>query len=505
MSARPHPASAGRLQPRPTLTTTLATLLIATLTGCTTLGPDFQPPTAQLPAAWPAQQSAAGAVDLLWWHSFGDPLLPSLIARATADNLDLQTATSRLEQARAARTSIAGAQQPELNATLDAARARNSQIGLLDPSGLNGTHPYTVGNAGLSASWELDLWGRVRRTVETADAQVEAAQEQRHAVLLAVAAETAHAYIQLRATQSLSALTQKNLDIARDSARLTALRRQEGVATELDVARAAAQVATIEARLPALAQREHQLISALGLLLAQPPQALSKELSKELTTSAGDASEAGDHALSTIPAGPQLTALGLPSELAQRRPDIRRASAVLHAATAGIGAAQADFYPRISLGASVGSQAMQLSELGSWDSRSFGIGPSISLPLFDRGRRAGTLALSAARQQEAALAYRKTVLTAWHEVDEAANAVRAQQQRQQGLTTATGQTRRALGYAQQQYQAGSVDFLNVLSAQDALLSTEAALTESRAAAALAQVDLYKALGGGWQEHGKLSP
>lgn len=476
----------------------LGAVLVAALTGCTTLGPDFQPPAAQLPAAWPAQDSTAGAVDLFWWRSFGDPLLPSLIARATTDNLDLQAAASRLEQARAVRTSIGGAQQPELNATLDAARARNSQVGLLDPSGLNGTHPYTLGNAGFSASWELDLWGRVRRSVEAADAQVDAALEQRHAVLLAVAAETAHAYIQLRATQSLSALTQKNLDIARRSAQLTALRHQEGVATELDVARAAAQVASIEARLPTLAQREHQLISALSLLLAQPPQALSQELAAATDRTAGG---------EAIPVGPQLTALGLPSELAQRRPDIRRASALLHAATASIGAAQADFYPRISLGASIGSQAMQLSDLGSWDSRSFAIGPAISLPLFDGGRRAGTLALSEARQQEAALAYRKTVLTAWHEVDEAASAVRAQQQRRERLADASVQTQRALRYAQQQYQAGSVDFLNVLTAQDALLNTEAALTESRAAAALAQVDLYKALGGGWQQaaHGKLSP
>lgn len=489
MSISPQPATPARM-----LTTAMGAILIATLTACTTLGPDFQPPHAQLPAAWPAQHSTDGTVDLLWWNSFGDPLLPTLIARATADNLDLLGAASRLEQALALRTSITGARQPEVNATLSATRARNSQLGLADPSGLGGRHPYTLGNAGISASWELDLWGRVRRTVEAADAQVEAAQEQRHAVLLAVAADTAHAYIQLRATQSLSALTRNNLDIARRGAQLTALRRQEGVATELDVARAAAQVASIEASLPLLAQRERQLLSTLGLLLAQPPQALRDELS----------------AVSDVPAAPPLTALGLPSELAERRPDIRRASALLHAATASIGAAQADFYPRISLGASMGNQALQLSDLGSWDSRNFAIGPSISLPLFDGGRRSGTLALSEARQQEAALAYRKTVLTAWHEVAEAADAVRAQQQRHASLATAAEQTQQALGYAREQYRAGSVDFLNVLTAQDALLRTEAALTESRAAAALAQVDLYKALGGGWQPaalagRGKLTP
>lgn len=470
-----------------------ALMLLAALPGCTLLGPDFQQLPAQLPAAWPAQDSAAGAVDLLWWHSLGDPLLPALIARATADNLDLQAATEHLRQARAMRTSIAGPQQPRLDASLSATRSRNSQVGLLDPSGLNGTDAYTVAQAGIGASWELDLWGRVRRTVEAADAQVEAAREQRHAVLLAVAAETAHDYIQLRATQTIAALTQENLQIARRSAELTALRRQEGVATELDVVRAAAQVASIDARLPTLEQRESRLISALGLLLAQPPQALAAEL----------------RAGAAIPAGPELTALGLPGELAERRPDIRRASALLHAATAGIGAAKADFYPRISLGASVGTQALQLSDLGSWDSRNFSLGPSISLPLFDGGHLRGMLALSESRQRLAALAYRKTVLAAWHEVDDAAHAVRAQQQRQARLAAAVEQTRLALGYARQRYTAGGADFLDVLAAQDTLLQTEAALADSQSAAALAQVDLYKALGGGWQQpsagHDKLSP
>jgi NodT family efflux transporter outer membrane factor (OMF) lipoprotein len=470
-----------------TRTALLASLVTMALPACTVLGPDFQQPQTQLPTVWPAQDSAAGAVDLLWWNSFGDPLLARLIARALDDNFDLQAATSRLEQARAQRLAVAGAQLPTVNAEGNVSRNRSSEVGLLDPSGHSGADGYTLGAAGFTASWELDLWGRVRRTVEAVDAQVDAAIEQRHAVLLSVAAETAHAYIALRAAQSTSALTQKNLDIARRTLALITVRRDEGVATELDVVRASAQVSAIEARLPALTQRADALISTLGLLLAQPPHVLATELQ----TSA---------AAVTIPVGPQLTALGIPGELAQRRPDIRRASALLHAATAGIGAAQGDFYPRISLGASVGSQALQLADLGSWDSRSYAIGPSISLPLFDGGRRRGMLQLSEARQREAALLYRKTVLTAWHEVDQAAHAVRAQQQRQERLAAAMLSIGSALGYAQQQYAAGSVDFLNVLAAQDALLQAEDALADSGAAAGLAQVDLYKALGGGWQLH-----
>ena len=485
-----------RHSPRRACTAALAALLAMALPACTVLGPDFQHPAAARPTSWPAQDSAAGAVELQWWNSFNDPVLAGLIAGALDHNLDLQTAAARIEQARAQRLAIAGAQWPTLDAAAGVTRDRHSAVGLLDPSNHNGATSYTLATAGLTASWELDLWGRVHRTVEAVDAGVDAAVEQRHAVRLAVAAETAHAYIALRAAQSTAVLTQKNRAIARRSLALTTVRRDEGVATELDVARASAQVAAIEARLPALAQRTDALMSLLALLLAQPPQALSARLQAQ-----------GDVA---IPAGPPLTALGIPGELAARRPDIRRASALLHAATAGIGAAQADFYPRISLGASIGSQALQLADLGSWDSRNYGIGPTISLPLFDGGRRRGMLQLSEARQREAALLYRKTVLTAWHEVEDAAHAVRAQQQRHERLAAAVLHTRSALGYAQQQYAAGSVDFLNVLAAQDALLHTEEALADSAAAASLAQVDLYKALGGGWQEpggeeHAKLGP
>ncbi|UTY56081.1 efflux transporter outer membrane subunit [Massilia sp. erpn] len=470
------------------------------LSGCAALGPDFKAPQAVLPQSWLAnEQSAPGAVELAWWSSFDDPQLAALIQRAVAGNLDLQIVASSLEQSRAIRQSMGAAETPQLNAAGDISRARASQVGLGDPSGRKGESAYTLAQGGFNASWELDFWGRVRRAVEAADAQVEAAQEQRHAALLSLAAETAQHYIRLRSTQSLLAITEQNLAIARRSLELTRIRNREGVATELDVARASAQVAAIEARLPGLRQREAAGVNALGLLLAQPPQALRAELAAQ--ANAGASAKQSTAAYS-VPAGPAVAALGLPSELAQRRPDIRRASALLHAATASIGVAKADFYPRITLAGNLGFQATQLSDFGSWSSRQFSFGPAFSLPLFDGSHLRGMLKLSEARQQEAALAYQQTVLRAWHEVDDALAASRAQQERRERLHEAVAQSRIALNNAQQQYVAGTVDFLNVLSVQDALLANEAALAESTAAVSLALVDLYKALGGGWQSWGE---
>jgi len=195
--------------------------------------------------------------------------------------------------------------------------------------------------------------------------------------------------------------------------RLTGIRLAEGVATRLEVEQAGAQVAELEALLPALRQRTSAMVNAIGLLLTTPPQALSAMLDWR-----------GEQDEVSIPGVALPVAVGLPSQLAERRPDIRRAQAVLHAATAETGVAAGDFYPRITLSGSAGAQAMQLSDLGSWGSRSFSIGPGISLPLFDGGRLRATLRLRNAQQQEAALQYRKTVLAAWHEVDDAMRAWR---------------------------------------------------------------------------------
>ena len=462
-------------------------LSLLSLAACS-VGPDFQRPEGPRVEAWASPQKAAPSqvvsspLDERWWEVFNDPQLSALSRRVLTDNLDLQLATSRLEQSRAARQVVTAERYPTSSASGGYARKRNSGEGLNDPSGHEGKSAFNLWDAGFSASWELDFWGRVRRETEAADATLEVAENDRRGVLLAVLAETAQDYIQLRGVQSTRAVTEQNLDVARHSLKLSQLRLADGVATDLDVAEAAAQVATIESQLPALQQRQAQLINALSLLMGEPPQALHAEL-------AADA---------PVPQTPRQVAIGLPSQLAERRPDIRQAEARLHAATASIGVAKGDFYPRITLSGNFGSQAMQLSDFGSWGSRQFGIGPQFSLPLFDGGRLRGMLHLREAQQQEAAVAYQQTVLRAWHEIDDQLTRYNSSQLRRDSLAEAVRQNQIALRTAQQQYVEGVVDFVNVLTVQGALLATQEQLVESSTGVSLAMVGLYKALGGGWE-------
>ncbi|MCX2894770.1 efflux transporter outer membrane subunit [Stenotrophomonas lactitubi] len=459
-----------------------AAVLCTALTACT-LGPDFVRPQAELPTQWQGEAVASAALDddARWWSGFDDPLLGQLATQVLQANLDLQLAANRVQQSRAARGVTAADRLPSVSANATGVRARNSEVGLNDPSGNGGREDYGLFQAGIGMSWELDLWGRVRRQVEAADARVQMAEEDAHAVRVALLAETARDYLQLRATRQLLAITEDNLSIAHDIKRLTEARQRQGVASTLQVSSAAAQVASLQARIAPLRHRESQLRNALAFLLAQPPQTLDAQLRS---------------ARRDWPALPTL-AVGVPSELAERRPDVRRAEAALHAATAGIGVAKASFLPRITLNGDAGFQARQLDDLDGWNAHRFSIGPSISLPIFQGGRLKANLALSRLQQQQSALQFRRTVLQAWHEVDDAIDGYAAEQQRTAQLHVAVDESETALGAARRQYQAGVVDMLDVLSTQRVALDNQAALANSQATAAIARVELYRALGGGW--------
>lgn len=458
------------------------------LDGCS-LGPDFRAPHFDAPENWPASQQApvsrqptSAPLEERWWDTFDDAQLSALVERVVASNLDLRLAGVRLLQSRALRMSIAAETYPALDLDAGYSRARNSAEGLSDPSGKGGKSAFNLWSSGLGVSWELDLWGRVRREVEAADASVEVAENDRHGVLLALLAETVHDYIQLRAVQGTLAVVRDNLEVSRHSLRLSRMRLDDGLASNLDVAQAEAQVAAIESRLPVLEERQARLINALGLLLAEPPRSLQALLGEP----------------AALPQSRQRFAMGLPSELAARRPDIRRAEARLHWATASIGVAQASFYPSIRLSGSAGFQSLQLGDFGDWGARRFAIGPQLNLPLFEGGRLTGVLRLREAQQQEAALDYQQVVLRAWHEIDDVLRLYNASQLRRERLDEAVRQSRLALDAAQRQYLEGAVDFLNVLSVQRALLANQEQWVDSSAAASLALVGLYKALGGGWQ-------
>jgi NodT family efflux transporter outer membrane factor (OMF) lipoprotein len=493
-------------------TPALALLLSSLLTGCL-VGPNFERPQTATPDVFNRTQTAQASSKAVesefspqWWTLFNDPVLDSLENQLSDANLDVAAASARLRQSRAEQR-IAGAEEyPTLAGAASYNRERGSPNGILSllgvtptgsqPQSASGSAPlgvaplpgakgspaYDLYQFGFDASWELDFWGRARRGVEAASALADASYEDRNAILLSARAELARDYIQLRDTQALLQIAKQNLEIAHDATKLTQTRVHEGVTTELDVANAMAQAESIESLIPTLESRNETTINAIGVLLAKEPGALKQMLAEP----------------HDVPALPDQVPIGVPSELVQRRPDIRKAEAQLHAATATIGMAKADFYPRISLNGSAGFQSLQLSNLADWASGQFVVGPSITLPIFEGGRLKGTLHLREAQQQEAAIVYKHTVLQAWREVDDALVVYDAEQRRRDRLKTVVSLNQRALSIARQRYKAGAVDFLDVLNVQKQLLDAQSNLEQSKADADANLITLCKVLGGGWE-------
>jgi len=300
--------------------------------------------------------------------------------------------------------------------------------------------------------------------------------------LVTASAELARDYVSLRGTQLQLQITRDNLEINRQSLRLTQERASGGVTTDLDVAQAAAQVESVASLIPDLEASEAQFINAISLLVGKEPRALEVELA----------------APRPIPPVPPRVPVGLPSELARRRPDVRQAEAQLHAATADVGVAVADFYPRFTIGASGAMQGLKIHNLWQADAASYSFGPSVSLPIFQGGRLTRTLELREAQQQEAAINYQRTVLNALHDVDNALTAYDQEQRRRDRLEQAVVQNRRALDLARQRYEQGVSDFLQVLIVQRDLLAAQQALAISTTTVSTDLVQLYKALGGGWE-------
>lgn len=491
--------------------TSMAALLTATLLGGCTMGPNFQPPDWASPTSWfsgpkepvrpPESITVAEPVDPEWWKLFGDPELTKLEEKVAALNLDVQVAGIRLAESRAQLGVARAAQVPVFNGNASYTREQASNNGFFSlannatgkaangASGnstggvvAHGLAPFDIWQGGFDASWELDLWGKVHRSVESAAATAQAADEARRAALLSSLAEVARDYIQLRGTQEQLRIARENVNTAQQSLKLTQERAAGGVTTDLDVANASAQLRTTLAQIPTLEQQEAQGINALSLLLGQPPNALRQDLATARP----------------VPPVPARVPVGVPSELARRRPDIRQAEAQLHAATADIGVAVANFYPSLTLNGSFGLQALQLQHAFDLGSNQFAVGPGLTIPIFQGGQLRSTLELRKAQQQEAAVNYQKTVLQAWHDVDNALTAYQAEQARRDELIQAVAENRKALVLAQSRYQQGVADFLTVLDAQRSLLAAELQLADSTTTVSANLVALYKALGGGWE-------
>ena len=465
----------------------LACLGLAALSAGCLVGPDFKPPQEKVPAkfsAQPADQAGQALRDqdlAQWWGIFNDPVLLSLEKRALAANLDLKLAMARLRQARASRGIAAGGLGPELDATGSYQRSRSSENTTKTSTSQAG-QVYNLYQAGFDASWEIDIFGGLRRNLEAADADLLSAEQARRQVMVSLTAEVARNYLELRTLQQRIVIARTNLATQRHTARLTRQRQEVGFVSGLDTANAEAQASTTAARIPPLEASARQTIHALGVLLGQEPAALLPQLTPS----------------EPIPASPPTVPTGLPSDLLTRRPDIRQAEAKLHAATARVGVATADLFPRFMLTGSAGYQSTSFDSWPNWGSRFWSIGPSISWPIFASGRIKANIELKDAQAEEALLLYRQTVLNSLREVEDALVASTLEQSHRRELATAVAANQKALKLSTLLYTEGQVEFLNVLQAQGALYATEDALVSSNGAVGTNLVALYKALGGGWQ-------
>lgn len=467
----------------------LAALLIA---GC---APDNAPavgPGVSVPDRWGPEPTrgvrsrtvAEEAVDPRWWRGFKDAELSALVDRVATQNLDLETAAERILQARAQRRVAASEGLPHVEGQSLTTYNRGSPNGvlkLIQPAP-GAPQNFALFQDGLQASWELDLFGRVRRRVEAEGAREEAAVADWDAVALSAIAEVAQSYLQLRGTQARTAIAERNRRLAADNIRLVEDRFRNGVATTPDLAQARAQEAEVAGTLAPLRAREAALVNAIGLLLGDVPRALEDELKPA----------------AALPRIPARVPVGLPLTVLRRRPDIRRAEALLHAATAETGVAVAEFYPDVTLNGQANLQSLHLSDLFVLSSHAFNVGPQVSIPIFEGGRLRGNLALRQSQQREAAVAFQRTVLKALQEADDALTAFAEARRRRGDVARAAAQNAVALGAARQRYREGLVDFLNVNAAQQQLLQSQNALSDADTEIATDLVSLYRALGGGWE-------
>jgi outer membrane protein, multidrug efflux system len=481
-----------------------------TIAGCE-VGPDYHTPKlAVVPAVFseattrPATQpvdpqlAAVPTSDELkrWWETLHDPELNRLVDRALVSNLDLQSAVQNIRQARAQLGIAQAGLYPTIDVDGSYTHSRNSAHVGFGSSGAGGgggggggagVKPKLEGDlyqAGFDATWEIDLFGGVRRGDEAAQATLEAAMENRNAVMITLLGEVATDYVTLRGLQRQVAITQENISTQKQTLDLIQSQNRAGLVADLDVTQQRAQMLTTQAELPDLEAQIHQTIHQLSILLALEPGALEEELETP----------------APIPLGPYHVPPGLPSELLRRRPDIRQAERNLAAATAEIGVATADMFPKISLTGSLGYESSQFHQLFDIYSRYFSIGPSVSWPIFDGGAILSNIEVQNALERQAFFTYESTVLTGLQEVDDSLIAYSKEQDRRAELEEAVKADQRSVEMTQDLYKNGLDTFLDVLTAQNTLLAGEQQLTLSEQSVSTDLVALYKALGGGWEDY-----
>ena len=484
------------------------TVLVFAMVGCKSVGPDFKPPQEPTPPSYAgvphatddrsplpvAQQEPAS----FWWQQFHDPALDHLEEETVAGNLNLKAAYLRIVEARTQIQSARAQGLPSLDASASYEREQLGVAGILKAEGgipaaaatsptaqsLISTleAPVNIYQIGFDASWEIDLFGKVRRSVEAAKAQSDQAVESRNDLLVSLEAEVAQTYLQLRAAQMLRQITMNLIADQQQVTDLTTNRQQHGLTGEADVQSARAQLANLQSQLPPFDQSIATSRHALAVLTGKSPT--------DMDAAFGDTGE--------LPALPGGVPVGLPSTLARRRPDIRNAEAALHMATAEVGVSVASLYPDISLAGTYGLRNTKTGYLFDWASHFYTFGPTVSLPIFQGGALIANVRLSKARAAEAALTYRQTVLSALQDVEDGLSNLHEDARRSAALTLAVEADQHALDIDLNSYNHGLVTYITVLTQQLQTVQARQQLAQAMLTQSTDLVKLYKALGGGWE-------
>ena len=465
----------------------IVSFCLALLAGCA-VGPNYQPPKASTPDQWKtglAGGETNGPVDLAaWWKNFNDTNLDAYIATAVESNLTLRVAEERVREARAERSVVSGSLWPSLGAEGSYSRNHYGEHAFPPLAEFPGIPlDYNLYDAHFDAAWELDVFGGTRRAVQAASAQIGAAEYGERDVLVTLLAEVARNYIAARAYQQRLAITRDNIKVQADVLDLTSNRYDHGLGSDLDVQQSKALLNQTEAEVPLLETGFNASVYHLGVLLGQPPGALMDEMS----------------ATNPIPLAPPLVPVGLPSELLLRRPDVQQAERQLAAATAQIGVAKADLFPKFSLTGLAGLQSTSASDWFEWSSKYWQAGPTVQWDLFQAGSIVANVHVQNARQQQALDTYQQTVLTALEDTENALTAYAKEQVRRESLVKSVDADEQALEISRQLYVNGLADFLRVLNSETSLYSAQDALVQSDQNVSLDLVQLYKALGGGWEQ------
>lgn len=452
------------------------------IAGCA-VGPDYERPKVDMPDAWTQSQASNAAESLdpnertQWWTRMNDPVLDSLMEKAVQANWDLREALFRIRESRAYRAYVSGSRLPNVDASGSYTRNRYSENGASVGTGED-VGLYT---GGFDAAWEIDLFGKIRRSVESAQASLDASVDSYYGVQVALLGEVAGTYVELRTIQLRLRYAQNNLAVQSKTLGLTRDLFAAGRVSELDVKRAESSVANTESQIPPLKASEIQAVNRLAVLLGDFPGTLGSELAAQ----------------GEIPHMSQLPTVGLPADLLRRRPDIRQAERELAVRVAQIGVAEAERYPSFSLSGTFELQARDFADWGNWSSRAYSYGPSLKWNVFSGNRVDNNIRIQEAAAEQARARYEQAVLTAVEEVENALAACTHEQDRHAALERAAAASEQSVTLVQSLYKSGLADFQDVLDVEQSLFEQQDSLAASRGQVVQDIIRLYKALGGGW--------